>query len=573
METKTPSNSSVQACQNCRQNFTIDENDAIFYAKMEVPHPTWCPDCRMMRRLSFVNAWSISFRNCDKCGIKTMSAFRPDFPGIVYCQQCWWGDTWDGTEYAMEYNPNRNFLEQWKELQMKTPQCALETTYLNLKNSEYCNSVGFLKNCYLTFWADYCDDTYYSSILNEVKDCCDTLRMNKSELCYESVGLGNCSRVHFSDTCDDCNDVWFSRNCYGCINCVGCVNLRGESYCIFNQKYSREEYFEKLKELELDTRDGIEKMKQTVSEFFLQFPRREYTGNAQNLNVTGEYVFESKNAKDSYMCVNTEDSRYCQFISVPSAKDCMDYSGWGDTASEMYECASVGQGASNCKLSYHCFPDSLGLEYCTWNIGGKYNFGCANLKRKKYCILNKEYSKEEYETLRVQIIEDMKNTPYIDRVGRIFSYGEFFPPEFSLFPYNDTNAHRFIPKTKEEALAYGFNWQDKLESSHASTIAGNDLPQTVEEVTSEILNEIIGCDNCGKGFKIVSGELTLLQKMKIPLPSQCPKCRENKRFEKCNLPKLYNRSCTKCEDLIVTAFPPEKPDIVYCVKCYQQEFV
>ena len=64
--------------------------------------------CRMTRRLSFGNAWGI-FSNCDKCGIKTLTMYRPDSDLKVFCDPCWWADDWDGTEYSMDYDPNRNF--------------------------------------------------------------------------------------------------------------------------------------------------------------------------------------------------------------------------------------------------------------------------------------------------------------------------------------------------------------------------------------------------------------------------------------------------------------------------------
>src|SRR5688572_7806470 len=126
----------------------------------------------------------------------------------------------------------------------------------------------------------------------------------------------------------------------------------------------------------------------------------------------------------------------------------MDYSGWGNGAEMVYEAVQVGENVSNVKFSYYCTPDVMNLEYCFWNTSGKNNYGCVNLKRKSYCILNKEYSKEEYEKLKAQIIEDMKKNPYTDKLGRKFYYGEFFPPEMSRFPYNDSIAMRFFPKTK-----------------------------------------------------------------------------------------------------------------------------
>ncbi|MBP6912121.1 MAG: hypothetical protein KBB88_02895 [Candidatus Pacebacteria bacterium] len=288
METKT--------CQkNCKNDFNIEPDDFSFYEKMQVPPPSWCPPCRMTRRLSFTNTWSVYFRNCDKCDKKTLTMYRPDSPVKVFCDPCWWADDWDGTEYGVDYDPNRNFLEQWKELRDKTPHFAKDSMYTTLKNCEYSNAIAFSKDCYMTFWADYGENVYYSSYLNIVKDSMDVLRAYKSELCYESVGIGRCSKTFFSSECDDCVDVWFSRNCIGCTNCFGCANLRGKRYYIYNQPYSRGEYMEKVKEL-TSTREGLDRAKKEARAFWHTLPYREYTGNSLNVNVSGDYLYESKNA-------------------------------------------------------------------------------------------------------------------------------------------------------------------------------------------------------------------------------------------------------------------------------------
>ncbi len=562
----------TKSCQNCRKDFNIEEEDFDFYEKINVPAPTWCPKCRAERRLSFPNAWNMHWRNCDKCGAKTLSMFATEKKLVVFCQPCWWADSWDGTEYGMDYDPSITFFEQLKQLKDKTPHSALETEYLTLKNSEYCNSTAWSKDCFMTFWADYCDNVYYSSILNTLKWSSDCLRGWKSELCYESTGFIGSYRVFFSEDFDDCVDVWFSRNVYGCSNCIGCVNLRGESYCIFNVKYSKEEYAKKLKEFGLDSWDNIQKLEKEARAFWLTKPYREFHGNGFNLNVSGEHVYVSKNSKDCYILNGAENCKYCQLVTVDGSKDCMDYSGWGNNAEQIYESATVGGGASNIRLSHHCFPDVLNLEYCFWNISCKNNFGCANIKRKQYCILNKEYSKEEYGKLKERIIEDMKKNPYVDALGRVFAYGEFFPLDLSNFPYNKSNAIKFFPKTKEQALKEGYSWDDRENPSAVCTIKSESLPQTINEVGDLIAKEVIECRNCSKGYKIVPGELDLLRKMSLPLPHECPKCRENRRFERMNKPGMYHRTCAKCDTNIYTPYSPERPEIVYCVKCYQQEF-
>lgn len=564
--------SDTKSCQNCKKDFTVELEDFNFYEKMQVPAPTWCPECRMIRRLSCANSWSLFWRNCEKCGKRMLSMFSPAKKLNIYCQPCWWGDSWDGSEYAMEYDPTRPFLAQVKELSEKTPYATLESTYTTLKNCEYSNSIAYSKNCFMVIWADFCENVYYSSILNTLKWSSDCIRGWKSELCYGSISFIRGYRVLFSEECDDCVDVWFSRSCFGCTNCIGCVNLRGESNCIFNVKYSKEEYEKKLKEFKLDTWNGIKELEKKAHNFWLTKPYREYHGHSFNLNVTGEYIYTSKNSKECFILNGAENCKWCQLITVDGSRDCIDYTGWGNKAELLYECLQVGDGASRCKFASHCFPDALNTEYCHWAIGSKNNFGCVNLKRKSYCILNKQYSKEEYEKLKAQIIEDMKKNPYIDEKGRVWGYGEFFSPGFGNFAYNKSNAMRFFIKTKEEVEKQGYIWDDINNPTVACTIKSENLPESIEETTKDILNEILECSSCGRGYKIIEGEFDLLCKINLPVPHECPRCREDKRFVRENKPGMYHRTCDKCRVNIYTPYAPGRPEVVYCVKCYQQEF-
>ncbi len=238
----------------------------------------------------------------------------------------------------------------------------------------------------------------------------------------------------------------------------------------------------------------------------------------------------------------------------------------------VYESSVVGENANNIKFSSSCTVDLVNLEYCIWNTSGKSNFGCVNLKRKSYCILNKQYSKESFNKLRTQIIADTKKNLYIDKLGRKFSYGEFFPLEIGKFPYNKSNAMRFFPKTKEEALGQGYGWSDEENPTNVCTVKAVSLPETIQKTSDSILQEIIECGNCARAYRITLGEFNLLRKMNLPVPHECPKCRENNRFGRMTKPDMYHRNCDKCGDPIYTPYPPEDKRIVYCVKCYQQEF-
>lgn len=565
--------SQTKNCQNCKNEFTIETEDFNFYEKIKVPPPTWCPECRFLRRLQFLNWTSLYKRNCDSCGNGIIAAHHKDKKFKVFCNDCWWSDDWDGTEYGMEYDPNKNFFEQLKELRDRSVFMALENLHTALVDTPYANATSYLKNCFMLFNADYGKDSAYCIVVFNINQCLDCYRIKNSELCYESTGIHKCFKCIYSEELDSCSDVLFSRACWGCNYCFGCINIRNKSYCIFNKQYSKEEYFKKLELFRLNTKEGIEWAIKESSDFWMKHPQRAVIGNNLNLNTTGDFVYESKNTKDAYMVSEAEDCRYVQFLYSGPIKNCYDYTNWGMGAENLYECLTVGEGAFSNKFCVQSWPNAMESEYCLYSIQPKNCFGCVNLKRKQYCILNKQYSKEEYFRLRQEIIDNLKKDPYIDSLGRTWSYGEQIPLDISPFAYNETIANYYKKLTKEEALIYKIPWYDVVENQYQVTISNEKIPSTLEKIDESFLNEVLECKECQKAYKINNLELTLLKKIGVPLPTKCWKCRYERRFSRVNKNKLYNRNCNKCNIKIKTSYDPDRPEIVYCVSCYQAEFL
>ena len=255
-------------------------------------------------------------------------------------------------------------------------------------------------------------------------------------------------------------------------------------------------------------------------------------------------------------------------------------------------CASRPAGA---KFVLDSWPANQDIEYCTKCTSSSDLFGCVSLKKKSYCIFNKQYSKEDYFALREKIIQHMNEMPYTDKQGRIYRYGEFFPPEFSPFAYNETLAHDFFPLTKEAAEVKGYLWRDPEMHEYQTTIDANDLPDHIRDISDSILKEIIKCASCGKAYRVIQMELDFLRKMSLPLPRLCPSCRHVSRLQLRNVPRFYRSQCqcagiqsengiyqntvshfhtsSHCPNEFETSYAPERSEIVYCEQCYQLEVV
>lgn len=543
-------------CAHCGLVFQVFDEDRAFYEIFQVPEPKNCPECRLVRRLMERNTKHLTYRACDLTGERMLSQYTQDQPFPVYSPKAWWGDSWDGLSYGRDIDWNRPFFEQFYELKKQVPHCALFVTQGTIQNSDFNNCAAYLKNCYLVAETDYAEDCYYSNLLKKCKSVVDSSVGYESELLYECVDVTGSYRLLFSQDCQNCSESFFLKNCISCRNCIGCINLRHKEYMIFNQPYSREAYEEKKHELELDTRAGLAAMQQRAQEFFRTQPHRAVM-EEQNENSSGDHLYNSKNA---FMCFDSrdlEDCRYCAKLTL-GVKSSMDYNSWGSASELMYQCAAIGDHCYRCLFCVLCQTNIRDSIYCYECFSSSNCFGCVGLKKKEYCILNKQYTKEEYEELVPKLIEHMKKTG---------EWGEFFPVRIGAFAYNESIAQENFPLTREQALQQGYRWrEDEQKTVLAATYH---VPETIKEVADDVLRAVLICEDCKKNYRIIKQELALYRQLQLPLPLLCSSCRHARRMKRRNSLRLCIRSCAKCGQAIQTSYAPERPEMVYCSPCYQ----
>ncbi len=564
-------------CQNCKKDFTIEPEDFDFYAKMKVPAPTFCAECRMVRRFHFRNEGTLFRRKDAHTGQDVFSSFSPSANVQTYENSYWFGGDWDPCETGVDYDFSKDFFTQFRELLARAPLPA--RSVYNMVNSDYCNEASECKNCYLSFNTDYAENSAYLRKCRTVKDSFDCYEVEENELCYENVLVDKSYQTFFSLDCESCVDVWFSKGLRGCTNCFGCVNLKNKSYYFFNEPYTKEEYAEKIKQFTSGSYSALTQLQKKVTAFWLQYPNKFFHGN-RVVNSTGERLFDSKNVKDSYYVKSAENIRFCQDIWAKTSS-AYDYSVWGDGAENIYECMTCGMGCYNLKFCINCWEQVQDLEYCVYCISSKNCFGCVGLYKKEYCIFNKQYSKEAYFEKIAEIKEHMNAMPYSDQHGRVYKYGEFFPFDTSPIAYNESLAHDFFPSTEFDAQRKGYTWRNPDVKEFEITMRADMLPDSIYDVQDSITKEIIGCASCRRAYRVIPIELQFYRRIGLPLPRTCQNCRSIERFKRVNPPQLWTRTCMcsenhthhtgQCTQSFETSYAPELPDIVYCEQCYQQE--
>lgn len=553
-------NSISKTCKKCSADFIIEPDDISFYEKMGVFHPDMCPLCRAQLRLSFRNERVFYKRNCDKYQKSVVSMYSPNKPDTVWCYECWFADDWSGADFAKEYDDSRPFFEQLEELWKVVPKVSL--VYIRSPGSEYINISADNKNCYMIVESsnnEDCTHCYWIQLSTDLVDCSFTNKVERSyesDDCYDSYGL------LYSKGCYSCTDSYFLTDSRGCTDCIGCINLRNKSHHIFNQAYSKEEYEKIKKELQLDTYSGVQAFRKKYDEFMAGIPRK-FAKITQGVNSTGNYLSNVKNVTNCFHTYEAEDCKYCVH-AWRTAKDNMDCDTVGRVSVNNYQCVNSGQEASNNMMSSLVWTTSF-ATYSWHCLGSQSLFGCVGLRQQKYCILNKQYSKEEYEAVTFKIINKLKETG---------EYGQFFPAYISCFGYNEACVQEQFPLTKEEALDQGFKWEDTPRGTYGKeTKKWDEVPDSIHDTQFDVAKEIFVCEKCEKNYKIIENEFLFYKKLSIPLPHMCPDCRHNRRFIARGPNKLWHRACMNagCNNEFETSYAPERSEIIYCESCYQKE--
>ena len=594
---------STHNCKYCGEEYILTDLEKNILDKEEFKYPEHCSLCNLKFLSSFLNDENLYHRKDSKTLEDIISIYSDDYKGEVMNVDDYKKFILDdgGLKYSREITNDifSDFITLFKNF----PK-ASRLVYSELENGIYSSHVWWSKNIYLSYCVFLdCENVFYSfKIINGCTNIFSSHNIINSSNLYYWNYISNSHNIYFWEKINNCSDLLFCNDIHNSKECIFSCNQINSKYKIFNVQYSKEEYQEIKKDIfkRINNKQEFKFLKQKYKKFLQKNLVKQSTNKDKCEQVVWENIFNAKNCINTYLsswienCINSmsiwwksNDHLYNIIASLEGWTNCENCVWICSFWLNLYNIFFSFWVVENCKNIYYSYDIELCEEimFCVW------------LKNKKYCILNKQYEKNDYFKHKKSIIFKLKKEN---------KWWDPIPLYFLNFPYNDTLAYEYFKVNKiiyndlkEEIIDKNTKWIVKIFSSDfisdaqfdlwtweklnikwrtsnkevnipkwTETIKASELPD-IKNTNNTILNKAIICEKTLRPYRIIKQELDFLKKKNLPLPIVHNDYRITKLISRRPVWELYVWKCDKCsKEELISSINKNKYKI-YCKECYK----
>jgi len=548
-----------RTCALTGETWIMTDEEIGWYRRFNVPPSKLSPRARLRLLLGFASGLALWWKPHAKTGSPILSFVHPDSPFQVIPDKEWMSEDFSRDESFLD--SSQPFFPQMLKLAHSVPvgACRDDGSNKNCFGVDYINS----ENSYMVFSLCGAKNCFYPALALYSEDSVDVTNTKNSQQCYHTNRVNKMFRCAFSFECRDCLNSIFLFDCRNCEFCFGATNARNKKYLWFNEQLAEDEWKKRRAEVDLSCYSVLIEYQEKFNALVRDSVWPE-NFNVGSDDCRGEYIEDSTRcdncywlgkSTDLYWCWVSEEHRDCAFSA---------WTGWGGDS--YYTCDVVGGGPL--RFCFRCWR-CVEMEYCMDCYDCEFCFGCVGLKKKRFHIFNKEYSKEEY----WQKVDELK-CAMLDRG----EYGEYFPASFSengfeyamydaFFGYSEKDleqyqAPRFDPRRGAVVSASGNNDSQPIDINSIP-----DCLSQIDEATfvgKPILDPVLG-----RPFSVVAGEMAFYRSQGYSFPREHFLRRLKASIRTSNSPEEEKALCGSCGKAITTyknsTFSKRK---VFCKECY-----
>jgi len=463
-----------------------------------------------------------------------------------------------GDEAAMDYDFSKSFFKQQEELIKNVPVGAFFAY-----DSEGCIGNGFSKciNSFVVCGTYQAKDSWFTFRCKQVDRCTDVAFLENCENTFSScmsVRLNRCTQVFDSI---DCMNSEFLFDCRNCEFCFCSTNLRRKRYVFMNEQLTKEEYQKRMSEIDLSCNSTLQKYKEKFHKILHDqaiWPEYFSTNTSE---CEGDYLLDCTRSS-GYFNTDTTDVHDAWFMF--NSRNCESVVIGNDSQDVYLSCVSLA--SQDVKFSY--VPSRCsGIEYCIRTTDCTDCFGCVGLKKKRFCIFNKQYSEEEYWPR----VDELK-CAMLDRG----EYGEWFPSYLGTQPPEISFASLTSPFTREELDRMDVAKFDPKRAMRYAPYTNDaqkrdpkDAPDCIQDVGDEWVGVQFEDVAEERQYNVSAQELKHRKEKGYPFPKEHYRARMKELVNQVNNACRIPAECAVCQKKITVnenrAFPDRK---IYCYECY-----
>ena len=544
-------------CSESGQKYYFSQEQIEMYKKLEVPIPNVSPLISDKRQRAYIPGLELFKRDLATGQKGAITMYDPESKVVVWDNTEWYSDNFNGLNYGVTSNPDNLFFDQWKKLSWQTPRLSISNSPNNI-NSPWVVNAAKCQNCYFNHGGINNEELIYCDFCARVNHSIGSAGVVNSEYTFDSIQCDQSSNLFTCERCEGGLNLYFCLGCRNCSDCFGCVNLFRKKFCFFNEQLTEEEYRKKIADIDLGDRNVYQDYKQKALAIWDTSVRCAYRQFSCE-NVIGDDVARSNNAianfaiyiENSYDIFDASVIKHsCNISTANNLEYC-------------YNCTSVEE-SYGCKMCLTCTACS-NVEYCEQCFDCEYCFGCIGLRHKKYCILNVQYTEDEYWIMLDKIKYSMLKRG---------EYGNFFPYASSLLAYNTTSAMFFAPSSKENIERIGGRWYDLKKNNEINdNMEISEVPLNIKDADDSILKKIFKCPQSHRTFRIIKPELDFYRQHHIYLPNYHPNVRRQLNIERL-LPIYFEKfDCNQCHRESYKQIKEKDNGKLYCDVCYEDHLI
>ncbi|MCX6807986.1 MAG: hypothetical protein NTZ80_04305 [Patescibacteria group bacterium] len=527
-------------CKVSGQKFEISDLEQNLRMKLNASEPDKLPKYIFQELNAFWWHFALYKRKCDATGNGIISVFSENCPYPVWKREYWLENA--SPPFA-EYNMNQLFFNQVWDLFQKCP--IPHNIGAGNENCDYADDWWYSKNCYLCHSGLNCENVYYSYRALRLRDCQYCVFSFDSELCVDLINCFNCYSVDYALNCRQCNNGHFLFDCQNCSDCILCWNLRNKKYCIENQQMTKDQYEVERQKYDFSSLKVYRLAKEKFSQLIKNKAWWKNISVEKCENCTGDYLENAKNCHNCFMMQENEDC--VNFMRGLYNKDNVDCT--SNLSSELcyYTCMAQDK-CYDIRFCYNVITCKY-LEYCASCFKCENCFACCGLVNRQYCILNKQYEKNEYLNLKEKIIDAIKKNG---------EYRKFFPGHFAPNPYEESLSGIHWTLTVEGQKAFGFRVKISAEQKISEYLLPKEIPDSSKNADENICKKIFWDDLEKRPFQITKRDLEFAKKNNIPLQNSFYIRRLKENFDWMFFTgELRETKCFETGQKIMTSLPPE----------------